>query len=590
MPLPAGHPYQDKAPNYEDSTLMYLDIGASNAIGTASGTVYQSYNSGRDLRYKHDDTLAVMTDQPNNQGGDSTYPNLNEAGTQNRNCFLVPSIRETLQRKVVCVQGGKSAVGITNQITGFNSPTVMGEIEDLCAAARLKTGAGFSFAIVNVTDGDSKFGTTPATLGGVFDDFCDNLRNAAGNPDLPIIMVGLGEDTDPVTYPSWTAHREYFKTEYTADNFYFVQTDDLLAATYCEADGIHWNATGQKVIAGRILQRLKAESIIPREKTINVHLSGQSNAGNLANSTESGSSNGIDTVGTTIQNLAPQVGDVSRYGFAYYAGHDGGSGSTEDSNAVEYWWHDGNDERGVELQDYFEGSETRADYIYHDLVATDANYAWTVSEYKAIQEKIFTEMWAVHPTAKIMLRSASRRPSLGNAGGYQVVREAQWELANEYDDVFLSPETFDLDLYDTVHNTDAAIAIEGERLGRYIAFLEGFDVSGSVVGMEMESATRDGTSVTVTLSHDGGTGLNLTTGIEGFKFFDDSSEITINSATSDGVDTVTLTLASTPTGVETLYYGYDAMTELDNSGAASTNILKDNSPQVLPLRTGKIVL
>jgi hypothetical protein len=586
MPLPLGHPYQDGAPTIEDDIILYLDNGASNGpVGAVVNTEFQPHNTLRSLIYKHNDTIVGFADPPNDQSV-TTYSRLDETGTQNRNSFLIEMMRETTRKKVCVITAGQSAVGITNISTGFNSPITIGQLTDLCTAARGTVKRKISFALVNVTDGDARFGASPEALGTIFDDYSENLRTATGNPNLPIIMVGLGAKPPVVgedVYPSWIPHRDYFRDTYTASNFHYVMTDDL-DATHLESDQIHWNGKGHKVIAGRILSTLKSIGIIPYEKTVNIALSGQSNAGSLGGSTESASTAGIEALMSTVRSFIP------KHATSFYKGTDGGSGSNEVSNAVEYWWHSGDDVRGTELIDFLEGSNARHDYIYHDLVATDANSSLTLSEYKEIQLKIFNQYWKVNPKAVIVLRVVGRRTSFSNLGGAQMVREAQWQLAEENAKVILGAEVYDLALHDTVHVADSDIEKEGNRIGRVIAKHKGANVTGSVYGAKPIAAVRSGTTVTVTIQHDGGTGFTPISGIQGFNFFDDASEVTISSALGDGVETITLTLAEEPSGVETLYYGYDFMTELNDGGAIVSGIVRDNSPQALPLRTCKIVL
>lgn len=500
-------------------------------------------------------------------------------------------MRETSNKQICLVQGGKDAVGITNTSTGFNSSTVIAEITALCAAAKAKVKTGFKFAIVNVTDGDARFGTDPSVLGEKFLEFSNNLRTATGNPNLHILMVGLGEDTDPVAYESWTPHREYFKrdykNEYGDNNFHFIQTDDLPAATYCEADGIHWNALGHKTIARRITYFLMALGVIPYDKTINVCLSGQSNTGALGNSTESSSTVGIDAVISKLEAYYPD------HAINYYKGTDGGSGTNEVTNAAEYHWDRGNDRRGIELQDFFDGLTIRPDYIYHCNTATDANSSETAENLKADMLNIFNEYYSVHPKTKIILRNAGRRPALGNTGGFQKVRELQWDLAAGHSNILLSRETYSKSLHDTVHVADSDLDEEGEDLAEIIAYDRGLTIDGGVYGGKITSWSIDNTTITLGVTLEAGTALTPTSGIEGFRLFDQNGEIVPTSVNSTGA-TITIELPSTPVGNLTVYYGYDAMTELHNdvSGTSviSANIVRDNSAQTMPLQTAKISL
>ncbi len=99
----------------------------------------------------------------------------------------------------------------------------------------------------------------------------------------------------------------------------------------------------------------------------------------------------------------------------------------------------------------------------------------------------------------------------------------------------------------------------------------------------MAYISRAGTTLTLNIAHDVGTALNLTAAIEGFHFFDDGVEIPIISVTSDGISEITITLSTTPTGTEILYYIYDDEYPLDK-----TKIVQDNAAIPMPLQSGSI--
>ncbi|MGL6009425.1 MAG: hypothetical protein ACRC1D_08210, partial [Culicoidibacterales bacterium] len=92
-------------------------------------------------------------------------------------------------------------------------------------------------------------------------------------------------------------------------------------------------------------------------------------------------------------------------------------------------------------------------------------------------------------------------------------------------------------------------------------------------------AVRSTVTVTVTLRHSKGTDFTPTTGISGFRYFNNSgTEITITAAVRTNATTITLTLASGVAG--TLYYIYgDALSD------TAANYVKDNSENTMPLRS-----
>lgn len=217
----------------------------------------------------------------------------------------------------------------------------------------------------------------------------------------------------------------------------------------------------------------------------------------------------------------------------------------------------------------------------------------TSAEYKKLLVDAFKIMRARYPDCLIIIQKIGRRSdSFSNEGGIQAIAEIQQELIDDdaYPWILGGIETFDLELLDEtgatdgVHLSDASEPLACDRLARYIANINEAGLTG-VNGMKVTGASRSSTTVTVTVEHDGGTDFTPTTGIEGFVFFDDSSEIAINSAVRTNATTITLTLASTPSGVETLYYAYDEVAVTDY-----TNLVKDNATVSMPLRRAKIVL
>ena len=205
--------------------------------------------------------------------------------------------------------------------------------------------------------------------------------------------------------------------------------------------------------------------------------------------------------------------------------------------------------------------------------------------YKTALLRVFEDMRAVLGAVDVYIQFLGTRNGFTNTGGMQAVREVQKELVAENSWIYFGAEAYDVDLdVDEIHYTDQAYIDLATRIGRKIAKDRGANIAG-VIGPSIASANRTGTSITVSIAHDGGTGLNLTSGIEGFHFFDNGVEIPITSATSDGNATVTLQLGSTPTGTETLYYIYDDEYPLDK-----TKILRDDAELPMPLQANVLTL
>lgn len=275
---------------------------------------------------------------------------------------------------------------------------------------------------------------------------------------------------------------------------------------------------------------------------------------------------------------------------AFVNGATGGSAASKTTDAVNYWWDLSTSSRGPALDTFY--TATAASGIAPNAIlwaqgeadCHQIGIATSRAQYKQALQAIFADMRTTYGNIPVVIQSIGRRATFSNTGGIQAVREVQEELATENSWVHLAAETYSQGLFDDVHLDDAGYVFASERNARKLLSVLGDSVSG-VTGVKMTGATRSGTTVTVTLLHDAGTDFTPTTAIEGFKFFDNTTEISITAAVRTNVTTITLTLASTPTGTQTLYYGYDAMLSLNPA-----NTVRDNAAVPMALRTGKIVL
>lgn len=156
---------------------------------------------------------------------------------------------------------------------------------------------------------------------------------------------------------------------------------------------------------------------------------------------------------------------------------------------------------------------------------------------------------------------------------FQAIRNAQRSVADTVADVYFI-EAYDLDIPDGTHYSNAAYITHGQRAAQAPLDILGEETYHQ--GPAISSWSRSGTSVTVNLTHRGGTDFTPTTGITGFRFTDGGTPITINSAVRTNATTITLTLASTPSGAEQLDYAYGANPTI-------SSVVVDNSALTLPL-------
>lgn len=267
-------------------------------------------------------------------------------------------------------------------------------------------------------------------------------------------------------------------------------------------------------------------------------------------------------------------------------GSTGGSAASKTSNAVNYWWDLATSARGPSLDTFYQQINNvgaKPTIILWAQGEEDSHNIGTntsTTQYKQALEAIFADMRLSLGDIKIYIQRIGRRSSFANPNGVQAIRDIQKEVIAENIWCYEAAETYDQPLYDQVHLTDAGYVSVAQR--NSMALLE----QAGATGPAITSALRSGTSITVTLTHDAGTDFTPSTGIEGFKFFDNGLEISITTAVRTNGTTITLTLASAPSsGIETLYYGHD-----DMAGLNTSNVIIDNALTPMPLRTAKISL
>lgn len=265
-------------------------------------------------------------------------------------------------------------------------------------------------------------------------------------------------------------------------------------------------------------------------------------------------------------------------------GSTGSSAASKTSSATNYWWDLATSTRGPAFDTFYQeinGIGAKPTIILWAQGEEDSHHidvATSRAEYKQALEAIFADMRQTLGNIYIYIQHIGRRTSFANIGGVQAIRDIQKELITENTWCHEAAEIYDLPLHDSVHLTDAGYITAAERNSSALLGLAG------KTGPVISNANRTGSTITVTLTHDTGSDFTPTTNIEGFKFFDDSTEIAISSAVRTNSTTITLTLASTPSGtLKTLYYGYDDMNSLNTA-----NVVKDDSASQMPLRTAKI--
>ncbi|PZQ44865.1 MAG: hypothetical protein DI551_09190 [Micavibrio aeruginosavorus] len=210
------------------------------------------------------------------------------------------------------------------------------------------------------------------------------------------------------------------------------------------------------------------------------------------------------------------------------------------------------------------------------------------ASFKDATKYIFESIRAAQPDAKIIMMipvSTSLTSTAWDGSttdtATQMVREVDLELIAEgY--ALRGVESHDLPLGDNVHHTSAASEIIAVRQARVEAYYAGETVTGSVFGPDITGATRSGSTLTCPVIQDGGTDFAPNANPQGFVFFQGSTMFTAVSVTPSA-NSIVIELSGVPTGAGELHHIWGK-----NYGVTDlANLLKDNSPQALPLRCGK---
>lgn len=315
---------------------------------------------------------------------------------------------------------------------------------------------------------------------------------------------------------------------------------------------------------------------------------GQSNISNWKNGVET--DDPLGRAAFVQEVVANYTGEL-----VFAQGAEGGSAIFESANSIAYWVTD-ELTAGPEMYDFFERIDLAGkdpDYIIWDQGESEShkvdNASWpdiTEASYKTRLFQVFNLMRARYPRAKILIGILGARDTFSNTDGINKIVNAQYELIAEHSWINFGYSRHDLELNaDGVHYQDAGYQTMAARAARRILAIEGKVFAGGVFGPKLVSATRSGTTLTITIEHDGGTDFTPTTAIEGFGYRDtNGTAVAVSSVVRTDATTITATLASAVPGV--LHY-------IDDHGGGAldeTKVVKDNGAYTLPLRRGYVTV
>lgn len=178
---------------------------------------------------------------------------------------------------------------------------------------------------------------------------------------------------------------------------------------------------------------------------------------------------------------------------------------------------------------------------------------------------------------------------------YSLVKRQQRELVTENPSyIFEAPPQDNVTCgSDNIHLSNASYAAITTNLFRKMMAVLGQTVSGAIDPPRFTSASRSGTTVTVPITFSSGiTAITPTTAISGFRCFNSDpdtggTEIAVT-ATTYATNNITLTLASTPTGLLYVEFGRGSLYKEFLDGTLA-NLPKGNGTGTLGLAWNKVI-
>ena len=254
------------------------------------------------------------------------------------------------------------------------------------------------------------------------------------------------------------------------------------------------------------------------------------------------------------------------------------------------WWYDPITETfGPRMQDWEEivtaFGVSRVQAFDWDQGESDSTSS--IADLKQAYLAIFGRMRSVAGAKPVFVTLTGRRGD-GESTGYNNVRRAYRELAAENNWIHVLPEKFMQELVvegatPTVHLTDAGYGAHATIAVRKMLAVLGETMSGPVDGPGI-SFSRSGTTLTGAITYPSGGASDFTGGsADVFAFFGNGANIALSGFTKVNATSFTMTLATTPTGIEEVYYVYG--TEYLQNATYATDFLKDNSGYVLPVKS-----
>ncbi len=314
--------------------------------------------------------------------------------------------------------------------------------------------------------------------------------------------------------------------------------------------------------------------------------------------------------GSGAANTVTALGDYYGGTIRYETGAQGGAAVLKENASGTFpdrWYYDNDtgdfgptyDGWATEV-DAFTAAGIEIDAILWDQGEEDAgdigNSNTERTKYKEALKALWTQMRVkIGRDVPIIITPLGRNNLGASGGGWQRIREVQYELSREFYNTYIMSGRAHYGLSDNLHLDQAGREALGTAQGHFVGQIMGRAGSVPVIPPAIASVSRSGTSVTITIEHREGSDFTPASGIDGFVFSNNGYEGDENGSVipwavepaRTNATTITGTLASTPSGDEYLVYQSAPMNVASYGGnVVGANMVVDNSTASLPLAPG----
>jgi len=275
--------------------------------------------------------------------------------------------------------------------------------------------------------------------------------------------------------------------------------------------------------------------------------------------------------------------------------YESGQGSTN-------WWDERTDVIGVIYSAVADPISSKSDYTDivvslgtndHGLVYGTLTKGDLVDDYSNYLDQLKNDFSNLE---RIYIAPMARHSYSANDAQWQLLRDVQYQLAEDRADCYILPEFYDLALADTVHLNSASVTIRSDRYASRISYILGMN-NKPTLGMEIVSAAMDDDGCLCAITHHDGNDWTLPDASTAKKLFRSETNgayVDLSNHTIEKVSSTQLRIKGAPWSAPTLQTVWGTMGLIAGGspgfGANITpDLPHDNSTLELPFMYSAVV-